>query len=50
MIKNYTIVQTFGVIKFLITWEVSYAGKWQRCIYLIKNTVKIVILWNSITI
>ncbi len=42
-------IQKFGVREYLMFWkDVSYAH--QGCIYLIKNTVKTVILWNIITI
>ncbi len=46
----HTTIQKFGVGKIILMFlkEVSYA--YQGCIYLIKNTVKTVTLWNTITI
>ncbi len=53
-LKNTTKMYTFTIQKFgvrddlMFCKDVSYAH--QGCIYLIKNTVKTVILWNIITI
>ncbi len=44
----YTIIIQNSKIISMIFKEISYAN--QGCVYFIKTTVKIVILWNIITI